>query len=168
MVGLATPLRVDSVTSTILEGSAAFQAQYVNKQSKEKVRELFVHELGHNLGFPHGNACNSGVTLSYLTTCTDVEYGNNADVMGSSTLSSFFSPTFLVDAGFLPAANMNVAENMRRAVMFARSPSNVCEHYGKENVARDVIENKKIVEEICRKKSGKKCAFRKSECTAAR
>ena len=69
---------------------------------------VWAHELGHNLGFPHANSCNAGVTLTYMVTCTDVEYGNNADVMGSSTLSSFFSPTFLVDAGFLPAANMNV------------------------------------------------------------
>jgi hypothetical protein len=69
---------------------------------------VWAHELGHNLGFPHANSCNAGVTLSYMTTCTDVEYGNNADVMGSSNLSSFFSPTFLAQAGFLPAANVNV------------------------------------------------------------
>ena len=69
---------------------------------------VWAHELGHNLGFPHANSCNAGVTLTYMTTCTDVEYGNNADVMGSSTLSSFYSPAFLVQAGFLPAANMNV------------------------------------------------------------
>lgn len=66
---------------------------------------VWVHELGHNLGFPHANVCNAGVTLTYMATCTDVEYGNNADVMGSSTLSSFYSPSFLVDAGFLPGAN---------------------------------------------------------------
>ena len=66
---------------------------------------VWAHELGHNLGFPHANSCNAGVTLTYMATCTDVEYGNNADVMGSSNLSSFFSPTFLADAGFLPGAN---------------------------------------------------------------
>ena len=66
---------------------------------------VWAHELGHNLGFPHANACNAGVTLTYMATCTDVEYGNNADVMGSSMLSSFYSPTFLASVGFLPAAN---------------------------------------------------------------
>lgn len=66
---------------------------------------VWAHELGHNLGFPHANSCNAGVPLTYLTTCTDVEYGNNADVMGSSNLTSFFSPTFLVSASFLPATN---------------------------------------------------------------
>ena len=69
---------------------------------------VWAHELGHNLGFPHANSCNAGVTLTYMATCTDVEYGNNADVMGSSNLSSFFSPTFLAQAGFLPVANVNV------------------------------------------------------------
>jgi len=69
---------------------------------------VWAHELGHNLGFPHANSCNAGVTLTYMATCTDVEYGNNADVMGSSNLTSFFSPTFLAQAGFLPAANVNV------------------------------------------------------------
>ena len=66
---------------------------------------VWAHELGHNLGFPHANACNAGVTLTYMATCTDVEYGNIADVMGSSMLSSFYSPTFLASVGFLPAAN---------------------------------------------------------------
>ena len=69
---------------------------------------VWAHELGHNLGFPHANSCNAGVTLTYMATCTDVEYGNNADVMGSSNLSSFFSPTFLAQAGFLPVANLRV------------------------------------------------------------
>ena len=66
---------------------------------------VWAHELGHNLGLPHANSCNAGVPLTYLTTCADVEYGNNADVMGSSNLTSFFSPTFLVAASFLPATN---------------------------------------------------------------
>jgi hypothetical protein len=66
---------------------------------------VWAHELGHNLGLPHANSCNAGVPLTYLTTCADVEYGNNADVMGSSNLTSFFSPTFLVTAGFLPPTN---------------------------------------------------------------
>lgn len=67
---------------------------------------VWAHELGHNLGFPHANSCNAGVPLTYMATCTDVEYGNNADVMGSSNLSSFYSPTFLVQAGFLLPANL--------------------------------------------------------------
>ena len=66
---------------------------------------VWAHELGHNLGFPHANVCNAGVALTYMAPCTDVEYGNNADVMGSSVLSSFFSPTFLEQASFLPAQN---------------------------------------------------------------
>lgn len=66
---------------------------------------VWAHELGHNLGFPHANVCNAGVTLTYMAACTDVEYGNNADVMGSSVLSSFFSPTFLEAASFLPATS---------------------------------------------------------------
>lgn len=82
---------------------------------------VWVHELGHNLGFPHANVCNAGVTLSYMTNCTDVEYGNNADVMGSSTISSFYSPSFLVDAGFLPAANTSVFAGTSMTVTLQRA-----------------------------------------------
>ena len=82
---------------------------------------VWAHELGHNLGFPHGNACNSGVTLSYLTPCTDVEYGNNADVMGSSTLSSFYAPTFLASVGFLPFANRAVYAGAAATYTIARA-----------------------------------------------
>lgn len=82
---------------------------------------VWAHELGHNLGFPHANSCNAGMTLSYLTTCTDVEYGNNADVMGSSTISSFYSPTFLASAGFLPAANRAVYAGAAATYTIARA-----------------------------------------------
>lgn len=82
---------------------------------------VWAHELGHNLGFPHANSCNAGVTLTYMTTCTDVEYGNNADVMGSSNLSSFYSPTFLAQAGFLPAANMGTWTGASATYTIARA-----------------------------------------------
>jgi len=67
---------------------------------------VWAHELGHNLGFSHGNICWSGVTLTYMETCTDVEYGNTTDVMGLGVgLTGYFSPQFLDSTGWLPAAN---------------------------------------------------------------
>ena len=56
VVGLAGPLRVDPATKAILEASAAFQAQYVNKQPRALVAELFAHELGHVFGLGHDAA----------------------------------------------------------------------------------------------------------------
>ena len=56
VVGLATPLRVDPATNVILEGSAAFLAKYVNKQTRLKVAELFAHELGHVFGLGHSTS----------------------------------------------------------------------------------------------------------------
>ena len=56
VVGLAGPLRVDPATSIITEGSAAFQAQYVNKRSRALVAELFAHELGHVAGLGHSTS----------------------------------------------------------------------------------------------------------------
>lgn len=67
---------------------------------------VWAHELGHNLGFSHGNLCWSGVTLTYMETCTDVEYANSVDVMGLGVdLRGYYSPQFLDSTGWLPAAN---------------------------------------------------------------
>lgn len=56
VVGLAGPLHIDPATNTIIDGSAAFQAQYVNKQKKSRVALLFAHELGHVFGLGHSKA----------------------------------------------------------------------------------------------------------------
>lgn len=70
---------------------------------------VWAHEIGHNLGFNHGNICWSGVTLTYLETCADVEYGNTMDVMGLGVgLSGYYSPQFLDSTGWLPAPNKSV------------------------------------------------------------
>jgi hypothetical protein len=73
---------------------------------------VWAHELGHNLGFPHGNVCRGSVPLTYLSTCQDVEYGNYLDVMGIGPAASineeYFSPTFLRAAGWLPDSAVSV------------------------------------------------------------
>ncbi|MBI1350106.1 MAG: matrixin family metalloprotease [Actinomycetales bacterium] len=56
VVGLGGPLRVDPDNKVIVEASAAFQAQYVNKTSKALVEELFAHELGHVIGLGHSTS----------------------------------------------------------------------------------------------------------------
>ena len=72
---------------------------------------VWAHELGHNLGFPHGNLCRSAMTVTYLANCVDSEYGNTYDVMGfaSSQLpNAYFSPGFLRSADWLPDDKMMI------------------------------------------------------------
>lgn len=56
VVGLAGPLRIDPATNIITEGSAAFLASYVNRQSRALVAELFAHEIGHVAGLGHSTS----------------------------------------------------------------------------------------------------------------
>jgi hypothetical protein len=63
---------------------------------------IWAHELGHNMGFPHANACNAGVTLTYLKSCEEVEYGDVTGTMGLADPSGFYAPTFLASIGWLP------------------------------------------------------------------
>ena len=69
---------------------------------------IWAHELGHNMGFPHANACNAGVALTYLKPCEEVEYGDVTGTMGMAGPSGFYSPTFLASIGWLPEANRAV------------------------------------------------------------
>jgi hypothetical protein len=69
---------------------------------------IWAHELGHNMGFPHANACNAGVTLTYLKSCEEVEYGDVTGTMGLADPSGFYAPTFLASIGWLPEANRAV------------------------------------------------------------
>lgn len=69
---------------------------------------VWAHELGHNLGLPHGNSCNAGVSLTYLKSCEEVEYGDVTSTMGAGGRSGFFSPIFLASIGWLPSANRAV------------------------------------------------------------
>ncbi len=69
---------------------------------------IWAHELGHNMGFPHANACNAGVTLTYLKACEEVEYGDVTGTMGMGGPSGFYAPTFLASIGWLPEANRAV------------------------------------------------------------
>ena len=69
---------------------------------------IWAHELGHNMGLPHGNACNAGVTLTYLKACEEVEYGDVTGTMGMGGPSGFYAPTFLASVGWLPEANRAV------------------------------------------------------------
>ena len=83
---------------------------------------IWAHELGHNLGFNHGNLCWSGVTLTYMETCTDVEYGNSVDVMGLGVgLNGYFSPQFLDSTGWLPAANQSLWPTASTTYTLARA-----------------------------------------------
>jgi hypothetical protein len=69
---------------------------------------IWAHELGHNLGLPHANACNAGVAMTYLKACEEVEYGDVTSTMGMAGPSGFYSPTFLASIGWLPEANRAV------------------------------------------------------------
>jgi len=69
---------------------------------------IWAHELGHNMGLPHGNACNAGVTLTYLKSCEEVEYGDVTGTMGMGGPSGFYAPTFLASVGWLPDVNRAV------------------------------------------------------------
>lgn len=69
---------------------------------------IWAHELGHNLGLPHANACNAGVAMTYLKACEEVEYGDITSTMGMGGPSGFYSPTFLSSIGWLPEANRAV------------------------------------------------------------
>jgi hypothetical protein len=77
IVGLATPLRVEPSTKAIIEGSAAFQAQYVNRQSRAKLRELFAHEIGHVLGLGHSTS-KKDIMYAVLQGNTDLGAGDRA------------------------------------------------------------------------------------------
>ncbi len=66
---------------------------------------IWAHELGHNMGLPHANACNAGVTLTYLKSCEEVEYGDVTSTMGMGGPSGYYSPTFLASIGWLPSVN---------------------------------------------------------------
>ncbi|MFM8794404.1 MAG: hypothetical protein ACKOFF_05895 [Acidimicrobiales bacterium] len=71
---------------------------------------VWTHELGHNLGFTHGNLCTSKFTVTYVENCVDEEYGNSMDIMGSypndSMDAAYFAPGFLRAARWLPDGNM--------------------------------------------------------------
>ena len=69
---------------------------------------IWAHELGHNMGFPHANACNAGVTLTYLKSCEEVEYGDVTSTMGMGGPSGYYAPTFLASIGWLPETNRAV------------------------------------------------------------
>ena len=69
---------------------------------------IWAHELGHNMGFPHANTCNAGVTLTYLKSCEEVEYGDVTGTMGMGGPSGYYAPTFLASIGWLPMANRAV------------------------------------------------------------
>ena len=69
---------------------------------------IWAHELGHNMGFPHANACNAGVALTYLKACEEVEYGDVTSTTGMGGPSGFYAPTFLASIGWLPEANRAV------------------------------------------------------------
>lgn len=83
---------------------------------------VWAHELGHNLGFSHGNICWSGVTLTYTETCTDIEYGNTTDVMGLGVgLTGYYSPQFLNSTGWLPVANQSTWPGVSMTYTIARA-----------------------------------------------
>jgi hypothetical protein len=69
---------------------------------------IWAHELGHNMGLPHANSCNAGVTLTYLKACEEVEYGDVTGTMGMGGPSGFYAPTFLASVGWLPDVNRAV------------------------------------------------------------
>jgi hypothetical protein len=81
---------------------------------------VWAHELGHNMGFPHANTCNAGVTLTYLKSCEEVEYGNLADTMGIAGASGYYAPTFLESVGWLPASNVAVWTGVAQTVTLNR------------------------------------------------
>jgi hypothetical protein len=67
---------------------------------------VIAHELGHNLGSYHASSlrCSSGASTVVISpTCSQSEYGDPFDVMGSS--SRHQSALSKVQLGFIPAAN---------------------------------------------------------------
>jgi hypothetical protein len=67
---------------------------------------VWLHEIGHNLGLPHANSCLSGYVFTYLRPCQDMEYGNTVAVMGGGSLLSPFTPSELQKIGWLPETNV--------------------------------------------------------------
>lgn len=75
--------------------------------------KVWVHELGHNMGLPHANACTweypgtpysvfTPAQPSYLSRCRHMEYGNRYDVMGAGNdLSNGFNVQYMNMIGWL-------------------------------------------------------------------
>ncbi len=76
----------------------------------------FTHELGHNLGTPHASSrtCRGaeGEPVVLGGACTDVEYGNPFDVMGSGYRHT--SAYNKAQAGWLPPANVSTIAHSGR------------------------------------------------------
>lgn len=80
VVGLAGPLRVDPATNIIVEGSAAFLASYVNKNTKSRIAEVLIHELGHVAGLGHSTS-RDDVMYPILNGRTSLGLGDRAGIV---------------------------------------------------------------------------------------
>lgn len=72
---------------------------------------VLAHEMGHNLGAEHASALRcvdaAGVPVSYSTRCTQSEYGDPYDVMGTSQRHP--AAFRKAESGFIPAAGLVTA-----------------------------------------------------------
>ena len=67
---------------------------------------VFAHELGHNMGLAHANACIGSTTVSVIQKCSHNEYGDRTDVMGHGGEKFGYNAAYLRQLGWLPESKV--------------------------------------------------------------
>lgn len=90
-------------------GALGGQALWMNGHLN---RSVFIHELGHNLGFPHPRLISPGADLDPLNGVVLPERGNAYDIMGSGNFSHLhFSAPHKADKGWLAGETIEVTQS---------------------------------------------------------